>query len=142
MVQEGKIAVLVATVTDDVRMFDVPALKVCALRFTETARARILKVRASCLLPSVWRWHRRSVHDVKLHVWCTHCFSLISAVRVPSRRESSPFCLPLTSDVPRSACTTMLEACAALWRDCKHARVGHAVTVSVSAGGRRVHHVR
>lgn len=44
--QEDKIAVLVATVTDDVRLFEVPALTVCALRFTETARARILKVRA------------------------------------------------------------------------------------------------
>ena len=54
--QEDKIAVLVATVTDDVRLFEVPALKVCALRFTETARARIIKVRphpsplAACLV--------------------------------------------------------------------------------------------
>lgn len=36
---------LVGTVTDDVRMYEVPKLKVCALKFTETARARILKVR-------------------------------------------------------------------------------------------------
>lgn len=35
---------LVATVTDDARLFDVPKLRVCALRFTETARARIVKV--------------------------------------------------------------------------------------------------
>jgi hypothetical protein len=42
--QEDKIAVLVATVTDDARMFEVPKLRVCALRFTETARARIVKV--------------------------------------------------------------------------------------------------
>ena len=39
----GKTAAIVGTVTDDSRMFEVPALKVCALRFTETARARILK---------------------------------------------------------------------------------------------------
>lgn len=45
--QEDKIAVQVGTITDDARMFDVPKLRVCALRFTETARARILKVRCS-----------------------------------------------------------------------------------------------
>ena len=37
-------AVLVGTVTDDVRVHEVPKMKVCALRFTENARARILKV--------------------------------------------------------------------------------------------------
>eukprot|EP00232_Nephroselmis_pyriformis_P022768 CAMPEP_0182864048 /NCGR_PEP_ID=MMETSP0034_2-20130328/6966_1 /TAXON_ID=156128 /ORGANISM="Nephroselmis pyriformis, Strain CCMP717" /LENGTH=186 /DNA_ID=CAMNT_0024996295 /DNA_START=81 /DNA_END=641 /DNA_ORIENTATION=- len=41
--KEDKIAVLVGTVTDDVRMFDVPKLKICCLRVTETARARIIK---------------------------------------------------------------------------------------------------
>merc|ERR1711907_655790 len=42
---EGKegVAVMVGTVTDDVRMLDAPqGLKVCALRFTESARNRIL----------------------------------------------------------------------------------------------------
>ncbi|CAM8993183.1 unnamed protein product [Rhodiola kirilowii] len=38
-----KIAVLVGTVTDDIRVAEVPAVKVAALRFTETARARIEK---------------------------------------------------------------------------------------------------
>lgn len=48
--QESKLAVIVATVTDDVRLFEVPKLRVCALRFTETARARIVKVRVlGCL---------------------------------------------------------------------------------------------
>merc|ERR1711907_59357 len=37
-----KFAVIVGTVTDDVRMLEVPALKLCALRVTESARARIL----------------------------------------------------------------------------------------------------
>ena len=36
-------AVIVGTVTDDTRLYKVPALKVVALCFTETARARILK---------------------------------------------------------------------------------------------------
>merc|ERR1711965_1080080 len=41
--KEGKMAVLVGTVTDDVRMLECPkGLKVCALRVTESARARIL----------------------------------------------------------------------------------------------------
>ena len=43
--KESKIAVLVGTVTDDVRLdgHALPALKVCALRFTEGARARIVQ---------------------------------------------------------------------------------------------------
>ena len=45
VLQDGKIAVLVGTVTDDVRLYEVPALTVVALRVTETARARILAVR-------------------------------------------------------------------------------------------------
>ncbi|XP_059451770.1 large ribosomal subunit protein eL18x-like [Corylus avellana] len=47
--KEGKIAVIVGTVTDDVRVQEVPALKVAALRFTETARARIEKAGGECL---------------------------------------------------------------------------------------------
>uniref|UniRef100_A0A1J3DAB1 60S ribosomal protein L18-3 n=1 Tax=Noccaea caerulescens TaxID=107243 RepID=A0A1J3DAB1_NOCCA len=47
--KDGKIAVLVGTVTDDVRVHDVPALKVTALRFTERARARIEKAGGECL---------------------------------------------------------------------------------------------
>lgn len=38
-----KILVTVGTVTDDERMVEVPKMTVCALRFTEAARARILK---------------------------------------------------------------------------------------------------
>lgn len=40
---------VVGTVTDDIRVYDVPALKVTALRFTETARARIEKAGGECL---------------------------------------------------------------------------------------------
>ncbi|XP_031570563.1 60S ribosomal protein L18-like [Actinia tenebrosa] len=40
---EGKTIVVVGTITDDARIFEVPALKICALRVTEGARARILK---------------------------------------------------------------------------------------------------
>ena len=39
--KEDKVAVLVGTVTDDPRLLEMPKLTVCALRFTETARARI-----------------------------------------------------------------------------------------------------
>ena len=47
--KEGKVAAVVGTITDDVRMFDVPKLKVCALRLTETARARIIKAGGECM---------------------------------------------------------------------------------------------
>ena len=47
--KEGKIAVVVGTITDDIRVYEVPAIKVAALRFTETARARIEKAGGECL---------------------------------------------------------------------------------------------
>ncbi|KAL7239517.1 hypothetical protein ACSBR2_005416 [Camellia fascicularis] len=47
--KEEKVAVVVGAVTDDTRVYEVPALKVTALRFTETARARIEKAGGECL---------------------------------------------------------------------------------------------
>ena len=47
--KEARIAVVVATITDDVRMTEVPPLKICALRFTESARARLVKAGGECL---------------------------------------------------------------------------------------------
>ena len=47
--KEDKVAVIVGTVTDDPRLLEVPALKVAALRFTETVRARIIKAGGECL---------------------------------------------------------------------------------------------
>ncbi len=44
-----KTVVVVGTVTDDVRFLDVPKLRICALRFSATARARILKAGGECL---------------------------------------------------------------------------------------------
>ncbi|KAM5236207.1 large ribosomal subunit protein eL18 [Ctenodactylus gundi] len=41
--RENKTAVVVGTVTDDVRVLEVPKLKVCALRVSSRARSRILK---------------------------------------------------------------------------------------------------
>jgi len=41
--------VIVGTVTDDKRIQEVPAMKVTALRFTETARARIVNAGGECL---------------------------------------------------------------------------------------------
>lgn len=41
--REGLTAVVVGTITDDQRIWEVPKLSVCALRITEKARARILK---------------------------------------------------------------------------------------------------
>lgn len=54
--QDDQIAVVVGTITDDVRVYDVAKLRVCALRFTATARARILQVQhcLSHILPVFW----------------------------------------------------------------------------------------
>jgi large subunit ribosomal protein L18e len=41
--------VVVGTITDDKRVYEVPAIKVAALRFTETARARIVNAGGECL---------------------------------------------------------------------------------------------
>jgi large subunit ribosomal protein L18e len=46
---EGETAVIVGAVTDDIRLTQLPALKVCALRFTAGARARIIKSGGECL---------------------------------------------------------------------------------------------
>jgi len=40
---------VVGTVTDDIRIIDLPKLTVAALKFTETARARIVKAGGKCL---------------------------------------------------------------------------------------------
>merc|ERR1712137_1385196 len=47
--KDGKTAVVVSTVTDDKRIYEIPKLTVCALRFTETARARIVKAGGECI---------------------------------------------------------------------------------------------
>ncbi|KAE8593495.1 hypothetical protein XENTR_v10019161 [Xenopus tropicalis] len=41
--RENKTAVVVGCITDDVRIHDIPKLKVCALKMTGGARSRILK---------------------------------------------------------------------------------------------------
>jgi len=48
--KEDKIAVICGPITNDVRMMDAPEkMKVCALRFTETARKRIEKAGGRCM---------------------------------------------------------------------------------------------
>lgn len=46
---EETIAVLVGTVTDDERLLDIPKMTVAALRFTASARARIIKAGGEAL---------------------------------------------------------------------------------------------
>lgn len=43
VLDKERIAVIVGTVTNDIRLLKVPKLKVCALHVTESARARIIK---------------------------------------------------------------------------------------------------
>jgi large subunit ribosomal protein L18e len=47
--KSDKIAVVVGTITDDVRLLEAPKLRVAALRFTHTARARIVNAGGECL---------------------------------------------------------------------------------------------
>lgn len=47
--KEGKIAVIVGGVTNDPRMIETPQLTIAALRFTEAARARIVKAGGECI---------------------------------------------------------------------------------------------
>lgn len=44
-----KIAVVVGTVTDDQRVLDMPKVDIAAMRFTESARARIVAAGGSCM---------------------------------------------------------------------------------------------
>jgi large subunit ribosomal protein L18e len=46
---DKKIVVVVGTVTDDKRIYQIPAVKVAALRFTDAARARIIKAGGEAL---------------------------------------------------------------------------------------------
>merc|ERR1712213_284649 len=46
---EDSIAVIVGTVLNDPRLLELPALKVCALRFSDTARSRIVKAGGEAL---------------------------------------------------------------------------------------------
>merc|ERR1711970_158232 len=47
--REGKTAVVIGTVTDDLRIFTLPKLTVCALHVTARARSRILKAGGSII---------------------------------------------------------------------------------------------
>jgi large subunit ribosomal protein L18e len=47
--KEGKIAVIVGGVTNDNRLLELPSLTIAAMRFTETARARITKAGGECI---------------------------------------------------------------------------------------------
>jgi large subunit ribosomal protein L18e len=47
--KDDKIAVIVGTITNDSRLLEVPRMTVAALRFTEQARARIVKAGGECI---------------------------------------------------------------------------------------------
>merc|ERR1712210_351507 len=47
--KQDRTVVAVTTITDDERLYEVPKLTVAALKFTESARARIVAAGGSCL---------------------------------------------------------------------------------------------
>ena len=48
-IEQGKIAVVAATITNDERLMVCPKMTVCALKFTQTAKARIEKAGGKCM---------------------------------------------------------------------------------------------
>jgi len=46
---DNKTAVVVGSVTDDVRFLDMPKLSICALKFSAAARARVVQAGGECL---------------------------------------------------------------------------------------------
>ena len=46
---KDKIAVVASTITNDERLLTVPKMTICALHFTETAKARIEKAGGKCM---------------------------------------------------------------------------------------------
>ena len=47
--KDEKVAVIVGSITNDSRLLEIPRLTIAALRFTEQARARIVKAGGECL---------------------------------------------------------------------------------------------
>ena len=47
--EQEVIFAVVGSVTDDARLLEVPAMRVCALKFTEKARERILASKGKCI---------------------------------------------------------------------------------------------
>lgn len=93
---------LVGTVTDDVRVHEVPKMKVCALRFTENARARILKVGLYMRTPML--------------LVCCQVRSLIgsshnsSAASIPAAAGSTGSSPGMNSDVEQTAQLLLAQA--------------------------------
>ena len=84
--KDDKIACIVGTVTDDVRMLEIPAMKICALRFTETARARIAKSGGECIT-----FDQLALRDPKVRAAAAaaRSASRARAARAPPKRRSS-----------------------------------------------------
>lgn len=85
----GRTAVVVGTVTDDMRILDLPKLEVAALRFTEGARARITKAGGSCLTIDELIMKAPSGTPRPLSFWSL-LFNFQSNICYYNRHEHSP----------------------------------------------------
>ncbi len=72
--KEGRIAVVVATITDDERMDVVPKMSVCAMRFTESARRRIIAAGGECLTFDELALMVRDESGTELSWFVLNCF--------------------------------------------------------------------
>jgi ribosomal protein L18E len=119
--KDGKIAVLVGTITDDIRLYEVPKLRVCALRVTETARARIVKV---CEAARRLHFHGCCCGCVSAAcVFCAHgcmllacgekgCVSLAAAAPLllpGGRREAAPASVQADSGMAGRTCSSLMR---------------------------------
>merc|ERR1711924_437847 len=113
--KEGKMGVVVGTVTDDVRMLEAPKnMKICALRVTESARARIMNnggdiitfdqlaqlypTGSNCVLPWTTLCPRVCAPLGRTSWWCNRpwwkCCTICALLGSQVREGSWPPCLP------------------------------------------------
>ena len=89
--EEGKTAVVVGSVTDDSRLLEVPKLTVCALRFTNMARARITKAGGECMTFDQLALKAPTGENTKLLRGCkSHPDRALRRPRAPARPRPPP----------------------------------------------------
>eukprot|EP00923_Selenidium_pygospionis_P024965 GHVN01043841.1.p1 GENE.GHVN01043841.1~~GHVN01043841.1.p1 ORF type:complete len:114 (-),score=15.44 GHVN01043841.1:171-512(-) len=64
--KEGKICVIVGTVTEDQRLYEMPKLSIAALRFSESARRRVLAAGGECITLDEFAMRNPKATDVVL----------------------------------------------------------------------------
>merc|ERR1712080_593212 len=101
-----KLVVCVGTVTNDLRIFDVPKFTLCALRVTEKARERILKAGGEISPSTSWP----SVLPLARTLFSSRVPARPVWHRGTSERRASPAATSSRSSGPRDASSSLLVA--------------------------------